>query len=44
VTPQDLAASLLHALGIDPTREVRDNFRRTIPLSEGRVKPGLFCI
>jgi uncharacterized protein (DUF1501 family) len=44
VTPQDLAASLLHALGIDPTRGVRDNFRRTIPLSEGRVKPGLFCV
>jgi hypothetical protein len=42
VTPQDLAASLLRALGIDPTREVRDNFQRTIPLSEGRVKPVLF--
>jgi Protein of unknown function (DUF1501) len=44
VTPQDLAASLLHALGIDPTREVRDNFRRTVPLSEGRVKPVLFGV
>jgi Protein of unknown function (DUF1501) len=42
VTPQDLAASLLHALGVDPTREVRDNFLRNVPLSEGRVKPNLF--
>ena len=42
VTPQDLGASLLHALGIDPAREVRDNFLRTVPLSEGRVRPVLF--
>jgi hypothetical protein len=42
VTPQDLTASLLHALGIDPAREVRDNFLRTVPLSEGRVRPALF--
>jgi hypothetical protein len=42
VTPQDLAASLLHALGVDPTRQVKDNFLRTVPLSEGRVKPALF--
>ena len=42
VTPQDLAASLLHALGVDPTREVKDNFQRAVPLSEGKVKPVLF--
>jgi hypothetical protein len=42
MTPQDLAASLLHALGVDPTREVKDNFQRTVPLSEGRVKSSLF--
>jgi hypothetical protein len=42
VTPQDLAASLLHALGVDPAREVRDNFQRTVRLSEGRVRPVLF--
>lgn len=42
VTPQDLAASLLRALGVDPAREVQDNFLRTVPLSEGRVKPALF--
>jgi hypothetical protein len=42
VTPQDLAASQLHALGVDPKREVTDNFLRSVPLSEGRVKPALF--
>ena len=42
ITPQDLAASLLAALGVDPAREVTDNFRRAVPLSEGRVKPALF--
>jgi hypothetical protein len=42
VTPQDLSASLLHALGVDPAREVKDNFLRSVPLSEGRMKPGLF--
>jgi uncharacterized protein (DUF1501 family) len=44
VTPQDLAASLLHALGVDPAREVRDNFLRTVPLSQGRVRPVLFGV
>jgi hypothetical protein len=42
VTPQDLGASLLHALGVDPARKVKDNFLRTVPLSEGRVRPVLF--
>src|SRR5262245_9656303 len=42
VTPPDLAASLLHALGVDPGREVRDAFGRTVPLSNGQVKPALF--
>jgi uncharacterized protein (DUF1501 family) len=42
ITPQDLGASLLHALGVDPGRKVKDNFGRTVPLSEGRVKPVLF--
>jgi hypothetical protein len=42
ITPQDLAASLLHALGVDPARKVTDNFLRPVPLSEGRVKPVLF--
>jgi len=42
ITPQDLAASLLHALGVDHGREVRDRFDRLVPLSRGRVKPQLF--
>jgi hypothetical protein len=42
ITPPDLTASLLHALGIDPSREVRDAFTRKVPLSTGQVKPELF--
>jgi hypothetical protein len=42
ITPPDLAASLLHALGIDPATEVRDGFSRTVPLSTGKVKSVLF--
>ena len=42
ITPQDLAASLLCELVVDPTREVRDNFSRQVPLSTGQVKPCLF--
>jgi hypothetical protein len=42
VTPTDLAAGLLHALGVDPRTEVRDAFTRTVPLSGGRVAPALF--
>ena len=42
ITPQDLAASLLDALGVDPGLEVRDAFGRPAPLSGGRVTPALF--
>jgi hypothetical protein len=42
ITPQDLSASLLHALGVDPGLEVRDGFSRSVPLSTGDVKPVLF--
>jgi hypothetical protein len=41
ITPQDLGASLLSALGVDPRAQVRDNFLRGVPLSEGHLKPGL---
>jgi len=41
-TPQDLAASLLHALGIDPNEEVQDGFGRNLPLSAGEVRESLF--
>jgi hypothetical protein len=42
IAPQDLGASILHALGVDPNLEVRDAFTRTVPLSTGQVKPLLF--
>jgi hypothetical protein len=41
-TPQDLTASILHALGIDPHESVRDAFNRLVPLSTGRVRNSLF--
>jgi hypothetical protein len=41
-TPQDLAASLLSALGIEPSQPVRDAFGRAVPLSTGEVRPALF--
>jgi len=42
ITPQDLSASLLDALGINPALEVRDGFLRNVPLSTGEVKRVLF--
>jgi uncharacterized protein (DUF1501 family) len=41
-TPQDLAASVLEALGVNPQAPVRDAFGRTVPLSTGQVRPALF--
>ncbi len=41
-TPQDLTATLLHALGVNPQEEVRDAFGRRLPLSTGRVRTSLF--
>jgi uncharacterized protein (DUF1501 family) len=43
-TPQDLAATLLHALGVDPGTVVRDGFGRPVPLSTGRVCASLFGV
>jgi uncharacterized protein (DUF1501 family) len=42
ITPQDLNASILAALGIDPNTRVQDAFGRTVPLSTGQVKRTLF--
>jgi hypothetical protein len=41
-TPQDLAASILHSLGINPHGKVRDAFGRVVPLSTGRVAQTFF--
>jgi hypothetical protein len=42
ITPADLSASILQALGVDPKQEVRDALGRTVPLSSGEVKAALF--
>ncbi|HEV3143440.1 MAG TPA: DUF1501 domain-containing protein [Gemmataceae bacterium] len=42
ITPADLTASLLQALGVDPKQEVRDALGRSVPFSSGDVKPALF--
>jgi hypothetical protein len=35
--PQDLTATLLHHLGINPGQTIRDGFDRLVPLSTGRI-------
>jgi hypothetical protein len=40
--PQDVQATVLHALGVDPARTVRDAFGRDVPLSAGKVRRPLF--
>ena len=42
VSPDDLAATALHALGIPPDREMRDAQGRPLPLCTGRPVLGLF--
>jgi hypothetical protein len=42
ITPADLSASILQALGVDSKQEVRDALGRTVPLSGGEVKAALF--
>jgi Protein of unknown function (DUF1501) len=42
-TPQDLTASILDALGVNPHLPVRDGFGREVPLSTGQVRPALFA-
>ncbi|MFQ5730934.1 MAG: DUF1501 domain-containing protein [Planctomycetaceae bacterium] len=42
--PADVAASIYHAIGIDPHKTtLRDQFGRDVPLSEGRVLKQLFA-
>lgn len=42
VTPQDLSASILDALGVNPTNQIRDAFGRSVPMSTGQVRRVLF--
>lgn len=41
-TPQDLTASILSSLGVNPSAEIADAFGRVMPLSKGRVRKSLF--
>ena len=40
--PEDVQATVLHALGVDPSGVVRDAFGRHVPLSTGKVRKALF--
>ncbi|CAN5540322.1 DUF1501 domain-containing protein [soil metagenome] len=42
VTPEDLAATMFDALGIDPDAEIRDNQTRPHPVSRGKAVKELF--
>jgi len=42
-TPDDLSATMFHALGIDPGTELRDQLDRPIPVSYGSPIAGLFA-
>jgi hypothetical protein len=37
VRPEDLTATLLHCLGVDPSTEIRDSLTRPFPMSRGEV-------
>ena len=36
VTPEDLAATMFEALGLDPDAEIRDSLNRPLPISRGK--------
>jgi len=43
VRPEDLTATLLHLLGIDPHVEVMDHLNRPRPAAEGNVVNGIIA-
>lgn len=43
VTTGDLAATMYHALGIDPATEIRDNLNRPLPIAKGRPVTRIFA-
>jgi hypothetical protein len=43
VTPDDLAATMYHLMGVDPHHEVRDQLNRPVPLSYGNVIDGVIA-
>jgi hypothetical protein len=42
IAPQDITATLLNSLGVNPRDPVRDALGRTVPLCPGRILPSLF--
>jgi hypothetical protein len=42
VTPDDIAATMFWALGIDPSTEVRDTLGRPLPIAAGRPITEIF--
>jgi hypothetical protein len=42
VTPDDIAATMFWALGIDPATEVRDTLNRPLPIAAGRPVSAIF--
>jgi hypothetical protein len=42
VTPDDLGATILHALGVDPATEIRDALGRPRPINSGMPLRALF--
>ncbi len=42
VSPNDIAATMFHALGIDPATEVHDKLNRPLPIANGRAILPLF--
>ena len=42
VSPDDLGATILHALGIDPGQQLRDALGRLMPINQGQPLTGLF--
>ena len=40
--PQDVTATVFHALGLDPATEIRDQLGRPLPISAGSPVTALF--
>jgi hypothetical protein len=43
VRPEDLAATMFEALGIDPETEIRDKLNRPLPIARGKPVGELFA-
>ena len=43
VSPDDLGATILHALGIDPNQQLRDALGRSLPINLGRPVSASLC-